>query len=236
MADSPGVPAEPRGDQRVLRGGRALRREACAPLACVSDARGALSGVEFETATGDKVDAAGADAVRRGRDVAQRHLRTRAARIVRDRSEDEGVPGVQGRARHDGKLRLEPATGEEIGFFTSYLRDGRTVTFYGDNNPGYAGSVVRAMASAKDGAPHVEALFARDIAGLRPRRSRQARDAAWRDVHRQARRRVAADGRVGRAADADDRRGGRARARRRRATSSRGNSSGCRTSRRCRAP
>src|SRR5262249_23854176 len=61
----------------------------------------------------------------------------------------------------------------------AYLRTGRTVTFDGDNNPGYAGSVVRAMASAKDGAPHVEALFARDIAGLNPA-GQAARDDAWR--------------------------------------------------------
>src|SRR4029079_9345606 len=65
------------------------------------------------------------------------------------------------------------------GFFTSYLRNGHTVTFYGDNNPGYAGSVVRAMASAKDGAPHVEALFAHDIAGM-TLESQEARDDAWR--------------------------------------------------------
>ena len=45
------------------------------------------------------------------------------------------------------------------GFFTSYAKDGHTVSFYGDNHPHYAGSVVRAMASAKDGYPHVVALF-----------------------------------------------------------------------------
>jgi NADPH-dependent glutamate synthase beta subunit-like oxidoreductase/NAD(P)H-flavin reductase len=45
------------------------------------------------------------------------------------------------------------------GFFTSYAKDGRVVSFYGDNHPHYAGSVVKAMASAKDGYPHVVALF-----------------------------------------------------------------------------
>ena len=34
------------------------------------------------------------------------------------------------------------------GFFTSYQREGRFVTYYGDNHPKYAGNVVRAMASA----------------------------------------------------------------------------------------
>jgi NAD(P)H-flavin reductase len=58
----------------------------------------------------------------------------------------------------DGTVSLEPCKPGE-GFFTSYLQDGHTVSFYGDNHPHYAGSVVRAMASAKDGYPHVVALF-----------------------------------------------------------------------------
>ena len=57
-----------------------------------------------------------------------------------------------------GKVSLEPSSAGE-GFFTSYLHEGHTVSFYGDNHPHYAGSVVRAMASAKDGYPRVVALF-----------------------------------------------------------------------------
>jgi NADPH-dependent glutamate synthase beta subunit-like oxidoreductase/NAD(P)H-flavin reductase len=45
------------------------------------------------------------------------------------------------------------------GFFTSYVKDGKCVSFYGDNHPYYAGSVVKAMASAKDGYPYVVACF-----------------------------------------------------------------------------
>ena len=144
--------------------------EKLSPLACVPDARGALSGVEFETATGDKVTLPARTLfVAAGTSPNVTYERERPGSFAID----PRTKGFQAfRAVHgpdgDGKLRLEPATGEQIGFFTSYLRDGRTVTFYGDNNPGYAGSVVRAMASAKDGAPHVEALFARDIAGLDP--------------------------------------------------------------------
>jgi NADPH-dependent glutamate synthase beta subunit-like oxidoreductase/NAD(P)H-flavin reductase len=66
----------------------------------------------------------------------------------------------------DGKVVLERAAPSPAatskrtdGFFTSYLEDGHTVSFYGDNHPHYAGSVVRAMASAKDGYPYVAALF-----------------------------------------------------------------------------
>jgi NADPH-dependent glutamate synthase beta subunit-like oxidoreductase/NAD(P)H-flavin reductase len=47
------------------------------------------------------------------------------------------------------------------GFFTSYWKDGKTVSYYGDNHPKYAGSVVKAMASAKYGFFQVAALFGR---------------------------------------------------------------------------
>jgi NADPH-dependent glutamate synthase beta subunit-like oxidoreductase/NAD(P)H-flavin reductase len=57
-----------------------------------------------------------------------------------------------------GKVTLAPSKPLD-GFFTGYLRDNHTVSFYGDNHPHYAGSVVKAMASAKDGYPHVVALF-----------------------------------------------------------------------------
>ncbi len=57
----------------------------------------------------------------------------------------------------DGAMGLVPA---KEGFFTSYQRDGRFVTYYGDNHPRYAGNVVKAMASARDGFPHVVGLFA----------------------------------------------------------------------------
>jgi NADPH-dependent glutamate synthase beta subunit-like oxidoreductase/NAD(P)H-flavin reductase len=61
-----------------------------------------------------------------------------------------------------GGLRLERSESHskaDDAFFTSYLKDGHTVSFYGDNHPHYAGSVVRAMASAKDGYPHVARLL-----------------------------------------------------------------------------
>ncbi len=63
--------------------------------------------------------------------------------------------------------------------FTSYGKDGRYVTFYGDNHPVYAGNVVKAMASAKDGYPYVAALFAHERASLSPA-EQPTRDAALR--------------------------------------------------------
>jgi len=75
----------------------------------------------------------------------------------------------------DGGFHLEP---DPDGFFTSYARDGRFVTYYGDNHPRYAGNVVKAMASAKDGFPHVTKLFARELASLDPARQSD-RDTSW---------------------------------------------------------
>ncbi|MGH8553222.1 MAG: pyridine nucleotide-disulfide oxidoreductase, partial [Methylococcales bacterium] len=73
----------------------------------------------------------------------------------------------------DGTLELLPMDdpgGPKIGTpapFTSYAHNGRFITFYGDNHPVYAGNVVKAMASAKDGYPYVTRLFEKDIAALR---------------------------------------------------------------------
>jgi len=52
-------------------------------------------------------------------------------------------------------------------FFTSYDKDNKRISFYGDNHPDYAGNVVKAMASAKDGYPKVEALFKEEISALK---------------------------------------------------------------------
>ena len=62
----------------------------------------------------------------------------------------------------DGGWRPVPAEGAADAFFTSYDQGGRLISFYGDNHPVFAGNVVKAMASAKFGFPHVAALFADD--------------------------------------------------------------------------
>ena len=51
---------------------------------------------------------------------------------------------------------------------TSYQKDGKFVSFYGDNHPVYAGNVVKAMASAKDGYPYVVKLFEHVLNKLDP--------------------------------------------------------------------
>jgi hypothetical protein len=52
------------------------------------------------------------------------------------------------------------------------------VTYYGDNHPKYAGNVVKAMASARDGYPHVVRLFP-EAAEEAPASEAAARTAEW---------------------------------------------------------
>jgi len=64
----------------------------------------------------------------------------------------------------DGGLHLTETAAGETGFFTSYESDGKFISYYGDNHPRYAGNVVKAMASAKDGYERVVDLFADELA------------------------------------------------------------------------
>ncbi len=76
-----------------------------------------------------------------------------------------------------GALHVEPSASAREGFFTSYSDGKHAVSFYGDNHPHYAGSVVKAMASAKDAYASVRDLFRLDIAKLseEPQAARDAR-------------------------------------------------------------
>jgi NAD(P)H-flavin reductase len=78
----------------------------------------------------------------------------------------------------NGTFTIEPVSDGTAAFFTSYNKDGRFITYYGDNHPLYAGNVVKAMASARDGYPHVTALFQDELAALDPDKQEQ-RDLAW---------------------------------------------------------
>jgi len=61
----------------------------------------------------------------------------------------------------DGKFH---AVESKSGFFTSYENDGKFISYYGDNHPKYAGNVVKAMASAKNGYPKVVEIFEDELA------------------------------------------------------------------------
>jgi NADPH-dependent glutamate synthase beta subunit-like oxidoreductase/NAD(P)H-flavin reductase len=157
------------------------------PRECEPDARGTLRSVRFERVVEQdgKLQPTG-ESVR----LPARTLLVAAGtspNVIYER-EHPGTFEIDARARAfrsfraardaGGALRLEPAAPGETAFFTSYQKDGRFITYYGDNHPIYAGSVVKAMASAKDGYPHVAALFAPELAGLQPG-EQPARDTAW---------------------------------------------------------
>jgi NADPH-dependent glutamate synthase beta subunit-like oxidoreductase/NAD(P)H-flavin reductase len=78
----------------------------------------------------------------------------------------------------DGTFHLTP---DANGFFTSYSAGARLVTYYGDNHPRFAGNVVKAMASAREGYPKILALFEEELKTLDPARQRE-RDRAWRQL------------------------------------------------------
>ncbi len=59
----------------------------------------------------------------------------------------------------DENRKLVKAEKNETGFFTSYNKFGKYITVYGDNHPRYAGNVVKAMASSKNGYEHVVRIF-----------------------------------------------------------------------------
>jgi NADPH-dependent glutamate synthase beta subunit-like oxidoreductase/NAD(P)H-flavin reductase len=83
--------------------------------------------------------------------------------------------GYRALRQPDGRFALTP---DPNGFFTSHDSDGRLVSYYGDNHPRYNGNVVKAMASAKHGYPHVVELFGDRLRALDPA-DQPAREAAW---------------------------------------------------------
>ncbi len=68
----------------------------------------------------------------------------------------------------NGAQKLEAVKPGETGFFTSYNKNGKLISFYGDNHPIYAGNVVKAMASAKHGYRAVAAAFEKEVEKLDP--------------------------------------------------------------------
>ncbi len=126
----------------------------------------------------------GADGLRRRRHEPRTSPTRRSTGHVRARRRKKFFQPHKVERDGDGDVPTRPR-GEADGFFTSYDDGGRFVTYYGDNHPRYAGNVVKAMASAKDGYPHVVALFADELAALE-RAEQPARDAASGDCWRRS--------------------------------------------------
>jgi NADPH-dependent glutamate synthase beta subunit-like oxidoreductase/NAD(P)H-flavin reductase len=86
-------------------------------------------------------------------------------------------------ANDAGPELIEVDGNRDTGFFTSYQHPSareKVISFYGDNHPRYAGNVVKAMASAKDGYPHVVRLFTNELMQLdRAAEAQKARDVKW---------------------------------------------------------
>jgi NADPH-dependent glutamate synthase beta subunit-like oxidoreductase/NAD(P)H-flavin reductase len=80
--------------------------------------------------------------------------------------------------KDNGDRALSPVKKGEVGFFTSYEKNGKYVSFYGDNHPSYAGNVVKAMASAKHGYRAVLALLEPELQRAR-HLDGTARTARW---------------------------------------------------------
>ena len=137
--------------------------EGLSPVEAVPDGHGAVQAVKFSTRGGGEVT------------LPARTVCVAAGTSPNTTVEKEAPGCFEVDAEHasfrcfrleDGKLVPAEVTDDltgKTGFFTSYSKDGRLVSFFGDNHPVYAGSVVKAMASAKDGYPHIAQLFAREL-------------------------------------------------------------------------
>lgn len=88
------------------------------------------------------------------------------------------------RQEADGSYVLDPAQPQDPGAFFCGTRFGdRFLTYFGDNHPKYAGNVVKAMASARDGFPWIVRLFEEELRALRPQ-DQAAREQSWEEMTR----------------------------------------------------
>jgi NADPH-dependent glutamate synthase beta subunit-like oxidoreductase/NAD(P)H-flavin reductase len=150
------------------------------PLAAIADEHGHLSAMRFRKLATDAAPSRGEQI-----EVPLRSLFVAAGTSPNTIYEQEhpGTFTTDGKffQRHEPRwsgddIELTPVndtTWPKIGKpapLTSYRKDGKYVSFYGDNHPVYAGNVVKAMASAKDGYPSVVRLHETRIRAADPTR------------------------------------------------------------------
>ena len=174
LQDSPAYRLNHEEVTKALEEGIAFA-EGLEPAEALADAHGHVRAMIFKTADGEVELPARSVMVAAG-----------TAPNVTYEKEHPGTFVLDGKAKFFKGYRVEAAPDgvrhlveDANGFFTSYAREGRFVSYYGDNHPRYNGNVVKAMASAKHGYRHVVALFADATAGL-DTAAQPARDAAWR--------------------------------------------------------
>jgi NAD(P)H-flavin reductase/NADPH-dependent glutamate synthase beta subunit-like oxidoreductase len=174
MKDSPAYRLNHEEIEKCLEEG-VVFLESLSPKETVLDSHGALEAMIFEKAGGERVRmAARTCMVAAGTSPNTMYEKEYTGTFAMDKAYFKNFNALTDAA---GKVSLEPTT-DGFGFFTSYLKDGKTVSYYGDNHPKYAGSVVKAMASAKDGYAHVAKLFAHATSKLSPA-EQPARDQQW---------------------------------------------------------
>jgi NADPH-dependent glutamate synthase beta subunit-like oxidoreductase/NAD(P)H-flavin reductase len=180
IADSPAYRQNHEEIAKALEEGIGLA-EGMSPLAALADDHGALRAMRFEKLTeADRGWSASGEEL----EVPLRSVFVAAGTSPNTIYEQER-PGT---FEMDGKFfrRYEPrwngpdlvglealsdTTWPKIGRpapLTSYRKDGKYISFYGDNHPVYAGNVVKAMASAKDGYPYVVKLHEAAIRAAAP--------------------------------------------------------------------
>ncbi len=148
------------------------------PVEAVPDARGAVSAVRFAREGSAEITLpARTVLVAAGTSPNITYEREAAGTFQLDAKKKFFQPHSVSRGA-DGRRHL---AADPNGFFTSHVHDGRFVTYYGDNHPRYAGNVVKAMASAKDGYPRVVELFESDLHAL-DAGDQPTRDQRWRSL------------------------------------------------------
>jgi NAD(P)H-flavin reductase/NADPH-dependent glutamate synthase beta subunit-like oxidoreductase len=155
--------------------------EGLAPVEAVLDPRGHIKAVKFVRLAGDRSEV----------ELPARTLCVAAGTSPNTmyEKEYEGTFALDAKKQYfqvhtadvsGSEVVLTPAAKHtEEAFFASYVGGPgkrNTVSFYGDNHPYYAGSVVKAMASAKHGFKHVAALYP-EVASYSPA-DQPKRDAA----------------------------------------------------------
>jgi NADPH-dependent glutamate synthase beta subunit-like oxidoreductase/NAD(P)H-flavin reductase len=152
--------------------------ENLSPTEAVLDARGAVAAMKFARKDGSVIELpAKTVCVAAGTRPNVTYEREHRGSLALD---ERGQYFQTFSARRQGEEVVLERCAPEHGFFASYAKGTRTVSFYGDNHPFYAGSVVKAMASAKDGFPHVVALFP-EVATQKPE-EQPAREAKLREL------------------------------------------------------
>ncbi len=132
--------------------------ENLSPTEAVRDTFGAVASMKFKRADGTEVElAARSVSVAAGTSPNTIYEREKPGTFKTD---EKGYFFQKYRAVESGSgFELNECAPGEKGFFLSYEKEGKFVSYYGDNHPDYAGNVVKAMASAKHGSPEVERLF-----------------------------------------------------------------------------